>query len=741
MELQLIKQPHSISFTGSPMPFSFAVSPYAAGDTEQDIRVQVALLIEKNFNSNLFTEEYVEEFYPTDKGIVNVELQSVIDPFLNWFIPDINQSHYEIASGQYCRYKLQYKLIKNNYLIGSVAATDPFFAVKGGMSYAMFNPVQYFSTMNSDQFFLGVNHTAAKIFTDDYQFLYFLVQTENVSLLYTNEFKLYITVTGNDGNTYQKTINLSDDITSPLKIGTIIAFPAGYNQNNMAALLPSGVLPVSYTVIIKQTLGYSGGSDVIIRAQANYIIDHRTFYNTHQLFYFNSAGGLNTLRLRGQIDYEAEYAKQDAERIATPDYFINGVPDARLSTLKPEESQRTKAATGFITKEEAEKLRDVFLSQLRFELKNGNFTPVIIDTSKVSFYSNRDSLISLQMEWIDAFKNSWYTHDEFVTVPASCPAVEKLFASQLSTNILQIRYSLQTPYDRVEVTIDVDGVEEVYVYRGNTNVINQTFANTAVGTGTVPVTVTARTVCNIYSDPVDYGPTTSVSPTVTHDLPPVANDDTFNVPGGLAVAITLPGSILANDYDPDGDAIEATVVTAGATTQSGTIDIDVDGIVTYLPPSPAFTGLDTFVYTMENSGTSVTATATINFNVSNVLNNIYAKIVIRNAYETIGNPAGDPRFGGQFFGEVYIDYFSNPQGSITYDVSGLGLTVNIRKRETNVYPTYSVADTDTSVSGIGNSQLIYSGILNRNWPEGPLQTAVDYTVAFSLRAGTGYIII
>ena len=81
-------------------------------------------------------------------------------------------------------------------------------------------------------------------------------------------------------------------------------------------------------------------------------------------------------------------------------------------------------------------------------------------------------------------------------------------------------------------------------------------------------------------------------------------------------------NILTNDLSDA--AITATVVTNAATTQGGSISIDVAGKFIYSPPV-GFTGTDTYVYTASSNG--VAATATITFTVANMVwfvNNTYA---------------------------------------------------------------------------------------------------------------------
>jgi Big-like domain-containing protein len=99
--------------------------------------------------------------------------------------------------------------------------------------------------------------------------------------------------------------------------------------------------------------------------------------------------------------------------------------------------------------------------------------------------------------------------------------------------------------------------------------------------------------------------TATVSITV-NDQAPIANDDTITTPRNRAAS----KNVLANDRDPDRDAISVTSFTQGA---HGTVTI-VRGVATYTPAA-GFVGTDSFTYTITD-GHGLTATATVNVTVT-----------------------------------------------------------------------------------------------------------------------------
>jgi VCBS repeat-containing protein len=65
--------------------------------------------------------------------------------------------------------------------------------------------------------------------------------------------------------------------------------------------------------------------------------------------------------------------------------------------------------------------------------------------------------------------------------------------------------------------------------------------------------------------------------------------------------------VLANDTDPDGDALTAQLASS---TANGTVSLQSDGSFTYTP-NAGFTGDDSFSYTASDGSLTSTATATI----------------------------------------------------------------------------------------------------------------------------------
>jgi VCBS repeat-containing protein len=140
-----------------------------------------------------------------------------------------------------------------------------------------------------------------------------------------------------------------------------------------------------------------------------------------------------------------------------------------------------------------------------------------------------------------------------------------------------------------------------------------------------------RTVSFSVTDSVGASSMTSAERTIDvaeANQPPVAVNQSYtavgNTPLGVGTspsgpAATLSGSLLNGDSDPDSpDPIS---VTGNSTPAHGTVTVNADGTLTYVP-STGFTGTDTFTYTVTDSddpNNRKSATATVTITVGSVV--------------------------------------------------------------------------------------------------------------------------
>lgn len=708
LEAILIKKPYRISFSKNPMPFSFALYPYGNTEKDQDIRMQVRVMIETNFGSETYVEARSQTFFPNNEGGFDFDVRSTVDAFLQYYLPKLSISKMTQATGQFKRYKIIWTVIQNG-LVKSSEESDPLYAIKGGMAYDQWHSEEFLTKKVSvDKQPLHFFPKNQKVFLQDTMFFFWLWNLTDPDFSAEQQVVYHVTHTG---GTYD--VELPDVIEGATP--NLFCVPAGWNQvPGIADDLPDGETVISYWIEVL----YPGVGTQWVRSGV-YHVDQRNFYNSYQLLYRNSLGGLESVRLRGQVDFKADYSTQQAQRIAPPESYKNLTLLPQILQSASEEVPKFKGDTGFGNMGQIDFLRDLFLSTERYEVVNGKLVPIVINGKTIEFFSNKDNLISLQIEWQRAYVNESFTPASFMPTSRTCPAMEFFDVRQINKRTLQVLWSVSMPYEKVHVQLVYDSNTYNFYYDGNKGSVRQVIT---LPSDTMTITAKARTVCN----DTDFGAFTTISVSYLANRLPVANDDTFNINQGFGTSTTLSPSVLDNDYDPDDDAI-AVIASGGATTQGGTYSIDAAGIVVYTPPSTSFVGQDDFDYQIRETPSGTPVTAKVYINVGAAVK-VYAKLVIRNITGSDTNQAGD----------VWVDFFKDPAGISPVDVTGMGIIVSVDQTvhsiDTSVPLDAFFVNTITK-EGKGEKLRIYSGTIFYNNPP-----AAEYHT-FDLDFGSGYTII
>ena len=446
------------------------------------------------------------------------------------------------------------------------------------------------------------------------------------------------------------------------------------------------------------------------------------------MLYRNSLGGLETIRLRGQIDYEADYTRQNAIRITVPAYFTDGILNNQNSNYFNEETEKKVGDTGFLSKSAQQKIRALFLAEEIYELYGDKLLPVTISSANAKFYSNRDSLISIQIEWKKAYSNQFYLPLDTMPVSRTCPNLQTFIVRQINRGTLRFMWAMPLPYDKIEIIVKVPKLITVPVLsigydfittilQGNSGVYNFKFNNpntSPLSTDTMDIQIKSRVICDEFAAPMKMGAQQTTVIAVRGPSEPIARDDYFTITSGYGVAVALPTSVMANDEDPDDEGIEVRP-SADATMFGGSYSINAAGMATYTPPSSVFIGQDWFRYTIQKiTDHSLTDIAKVYINVTNGIIAVWAKI--------IDTGTGSAR-------TVTIHYYSNSAGTVAVDITGFGLTVNYNKLfyYSGAHVTPRLITTNLTVNPSGSTTLISTGE----------STGITY----ALTAGTGYTAI
>lgn len=102
-------------------------------------------------------------------------------------------------------------------------------------------------------------------------------------------------------------------------------------------------------------------------------------------------------------------------------------------------------------------------------------------------------------------------------------------------------------------------------------------------------------------------PDTTPDPPLDTNARPVAMDDAYTVEENNELSVPLPSGVLANDTDPDGDTLTASLIDQAT---NGSVTLNSDGSFTYTPEDN-FSGDDTFTYSASDGEATATANVAV----------------------------------------------------------------------------------------------------------------------------------
>jgi serine protease AprX len=166
------------------------------------------------------------------------------------------------------------------------------------------------------------------------------------------------------------------------------------------------------------------------------------------------------------------------------------------------------------------------------------------------------------------------------------------------------------PYSYQVIATDPDGGNLIYALDtapvgmsiGSGGLISWIPNASQAGANTVQIRVTDPTGLNVFQN-------FSINVT-SSNRPPVASGDSYSVANGASLNVPAPG-VLANDSDPDGNAISAVLKTAPS---HGSLTLNANGSFAYTPTA-GYSGADSFSYA-DSDGTLTGNTVNVVLTVS-----------------------------------------------------------------------------------------------------------------------------
>lgn len=651
MQLQVLKTPGSVNLSGMPMLYVFSLLGYGAAERAREVKINVSVFIEDPYNSNIYTEAKQQAFFPDKNGNVTMDVKGIADAYLEFFIPPVDLQKTVICLENTTRVKIKYQLNDNGSL-GNTLECDPVIVIKGGVNDQIWTRDVFTDITNSSKRPLNLQETEP-ISPSAAKFLFWV----NPNGLIGSTLQIKFTGILDD----QSQITNTFGFTVENRKMNIYCTPIGLKESGLQ--IPEGRTPLTYQVEI---INYDGTNliDPIL-----FQVDYRSFYQDKLLYYINSLGAMEMVRILGEIDYSSDYESVTANKAEDHNVFVKSGILSEISSLQDNtESWSFSGNTGYINRQTVENLRGLLLSKHRFILESGILIPIMMDTKSVKFYTNKDNLYNLQVDWTYGRAQRFYT-DRLPQPVGICPAVEQLYVSQLDKNNLQLSWSIPAPHSQLQMSLTIGDIQQDLTLMGN---VGSKVIAIDVGENS-EATIRARVACNPFTNPESLGPLLEMTTPISAVSNPIAPD--INISGisfgqidesGSATLEDLHKNVLDYAYNPDGVDIELVnpiLTNTDTPGGKGKYQIHADGSLHYASKTGAL-GLDYFPYQVKNTVGNGSAAGMVKITLGGGGDDGEGTTVYVNTrYISSGGSASN-----------FIAFFYKDAAmSIPYDVSGKGL--------------------------------------------------------------------
>lgn len=440
-DITLIQRPHIFCFSKNVVQYKFTVADYTAPGAI----IWVQLYMRPVGDVTNGTLIYADSIKPSAIETA-INLQDVIDANLEHQLPDFAgatiQSNFKHINEFYTRYA--YTTDADTALVWSTEITKIRYAVKGGIAKPDWDWNNYFIYQRTSKRFLTWLPNSTFVGLNDAFFISFLNTVGSVALA------LNIDAEYSDGSTSNISVVFGDS-------GELRLYHLAAGVNQLGIDTSVGQL-YRYTLKVVE----NGDTTNILAGPLTFYIDYRKFYYTKFLHYYNSLGGLQYTRVRGDIEYEVPRNFSESERYQGIS-VIGSPPSEEYNQSGISKTDTFKGETAWInTRTEYDVLQELLLTLFAWERKfyipagvgsdAGRNLRIYITQKSAKMGSTADKRQSLALEWRYSFTNQVYTPfvalgngvDEEDYTPI-CTPVEITGTPELPDAVSGLAYSYSIP--------------------------------------------------------------------------------------------------------------------------------------------------------------------------------------------------------------------------------------------------------------------------------------------------------
>lgn len=414
MAVTLTERPYEVAFSRNPVIYKFSTD--TALNTS-GLRIDVRLFY-RAFDGNDFLQIVDVSLVPDSAGTVQVDFQKILDSLVEYKLPTIKSLAAEKAFSQVGQFYVDYRE-------ATITTPTPAFTsdlnksrivIKGGLPYEKWQGPNYFIKQSGN---LTWQKHGRYIGPKELSWITYLHLGANNQEGLSAKVNIWYT----DGTNTENAVAIPLPGSAAPKYG-VFRIPVGY-QLRLADINKDKTIWY-YTVRIASAI-------TDLTPEFRYEVDYRNTYSKFTMYYFNSLGGFDSIRLLGNTSKEAKYDQTVAEKTLTDKYYLTTEVAAQSYVTQKIEQLVYKSSVGLMDDgEELDRIRELHLSKMVSIIRFNRWNPVILTGNSIDFGSDADPVKDIPVEWTPGYTNESYAPDIRIGDLPACPIVTNLTLNELT---------------------------------------------------------------------------------------------------------------------------------------------------------------------------------------------------------------------------------------------------------------------------------------------------------------------
>jgi hypothetical protein len=385
MSLSLLIEPYEIAFSKNPIYFQFST-------TEPSLRAEI--FIESFHYSNAFSKIITYDNLADEFGIVDLEIQDILNSQLKHVLPEYNIKHDLTIINSIKRYYIivtEYDTDGNKV---NTMVTTKKHVVLGGISHEEYPTAKFWETyLPQEKIILSWQNSNLAITPEQPYFINFICSDDYTTYGLWYDIKYYFDDNTTLTKAFQPTSSLPYKWQHYLLPVSLEAMQAKYTGTKTI---------VKYDVFFNS---YDGSNFTQISETITINIDTTNYQFPNYFHYFNSLSGLDTLRTIGLTT--SKYSNEAIQLEKSLKAIYKSQEGTSFQTNIYEIASYT-TATGWLTKEALDHLRDMLISSSIFYIHKEQYIRILLKQSSIT-QKDDEFLYSMIIKYRYNFNNNVYT--------------------------------------------------------------------------------------------------------------------------------------------------------------------------------------------------------------------------------------------------------------------------------------------------------------------------------------------